>query len=358
MGFADALSFRLLERFENLSPVSGSCEINILHNRDQESCAFAIDGRAIKRLETPPPQPTARIIVTADLLEDLIANGGDLRNFALAGKLQVEGSFEILQLIEDAVGRRPPTWASEVLGRAESQYATRNPPREAPLLHRPSRDRIVESAHQSTPIIITGELDDWLEEKWTLPGLVERFGDQTLVMSVSGKLETLAAFVEDSSTGETYARGFDIPPAMLPSFPRPSFLSDTEFMTMNRKWPDPNDPPQLWFGRAEDPRVPVTPVHRDLAHVFLAHVFGIKRILLFSPNQAPQLYPRSNFSKYQQCWVKPWMPDLERFPLFANANPIEIFLQPGQILLIPEGWFHEVYAHDGTVMSLSYAYGL
>ncbi|CAB9520935.1 HSPB1-associated protein 1 [Seminavis robusta] len=45
--------------------------------------------------------------------------------------------------------------------------------------------------------------------------------------------------------------------------------------------------------------------------------------------------------------------DLTEYPLFAKATEFNLILQPGDILYVPNGWWHAVYSMDAT-MSVNY----
>jgi hypothetical protein len=44
--------------------------------------------------------------------------------------------------------------------------------------------------------------------------------------------------------------------------------------------------------------------------------------------------------------IDPREPDLSRFPKFAGAKPVETILEPGEVLYIPQFWWHFVLALD------------
>ncbi|MBY0405657.1 MAG: cupin-like domain-containing protein, partial [Cyanobacteria bacterium] len=41
--------------------------------------------------------------------------------------------------------------------------------------------------------------------------------------------------------------------------------------------------------------------------------------------------------------------DLEKYPLFQNAQVIEFILEPGQCVFMPVGWWHEITALDVSI---------
>jgi hypothetical protein len=97
----------------------------------------------------------------------------------------------------------------------------------------------------------------------------------------------------------------------------------------------------FWFG----PAGTVTPLHHDPVNLMLAQVVGRKRIKLFPPQQTPFLYNQVGvFSK-----VDPEHPNLEKYPLFQQAKPIEVILEPGEVIFIPVGWWHHVKSLDLSI---------
>ena len=102
--------------------------------------------------------------------------------------------------------------------------------------------------------------------------------------------------------------------------------------------------PRIFIG----PQGAVTPLHQDIweTHAWLSQLVGRKRWILFSPDQCKLLYD------YQ---VQPDSPDLERFPLFQQAKPVECTIGPGDTIFVPSGWAHWVVSLDPTI-SLTYNY--
>lgn len=101
----------------------------------------------------------------------------------------------------------------------------------------------------------------------------------------------------------------------------------------------------LWFG----PRGTLTPLHHDVANVLFIQVMGRKRFRLIPSLQAHRVY--NDVGVYSQ--VDPDDTDLSVYPLFAGVQPIELVIEPGQALLIPVGWWHQVESLDVSI-SLSF----
>jgi lysine-specific demethylase 8/hypoxia-inducible factor 1-alpha inhibitor (HIF hydroxylase) len=103
-------------------------------------------------------------------------------------------------------------------------------------------------------------------------------------------------------------------------------------------------------------------LHYDTFDGTLIQLTGQKRVVLFPPSQLSNLYPfpllghlhhglklRSWFSQ-----VYPDNPDFETFPGLKEAfkHRYEVILNPGDVLYLPVGWWHEVSAlGEGFVCS-------
>jgi len=106
---------------------------------------------------------------------------------------------------------------------------------------------------------------------------------------------------------------------VFPDFLDPALIKDRVF---------------LWIG----PAGTVTPLHHDPLNVMMAHIQGRKRWRLISPDYTPLLYNYIGvFSK-----VDLEHPDYEKYPLFKQVQMIETVLEPGEIIFVPVGWWHQV----------------
>lgn len=75
--------------------------------------------------------------------------------------------------------------------------------------------------------------------------------------------------------------------------------------------------------------------HKDQynASAWVGIICGCKQIVLFTPDQEELFYDGK---------VDVFNPDLKKFPLYINANPVEVVLKPGEAIYIPPGWWHQV----------------
>lgn len=109
----------------------------------------------------------------------------------------------------------------------------------------------------------------------------------------------------------------------------------------------------LWIS----PKDVISWLHYDKngLHNLNAQIQGQKRVLLFSPQFAPNyyLYPYTtelvNFSQ-----VNIMNPDYDRHPLFKNALYYEGILEAGDILYIPAYWLHSFEHLGATNINLNF----
>jgi len=96
----------------------------------------------------------------------------------------------------------------------------------------------------------------------------------------------------------------------------------------------------------------VTPIHVDIdmSHVFHTQIRGLKRCILFGPDQNERLY-RHPYTV--RSYIDPLRPDFETYPRLSDAEGWEIVLKQGETLFIPSGWWHHmVYEEGGWAISL------
>ncbi|KAL9848737.1 tRNA wybutosine-synthesizing protein 5 isoform 3-T3 [Geothlypis trichas] len=87
--------------------------------------------------------------------------------------------------------------------------------------------------------------------------------------------------------------------------------------------------------------------HYDVMDNFLIQVTGRKRVVLYSPRDAPYLY----LSGMHVTGTKSEVldvdnPDMEKYPLFVKAKRYECVLEAGDVLFIPALWFHNVISEE------------
>jgi lysine-specific demethylase 8 len=215
------------------------------------------------------------------------------------------------------------------------------------------------------PVILRGVADRWpAMSRWSPEHLRSRFPDLKVPVEVAEldptstdpqtRLEgttpvkmTLAEYI-DTALGPT-------PPdktyylAQFPLLERaPELKGDIDsldaYMDISSVYPERLKaklrlPAGLWLGPAGS----LSTLHFDVAQNYLVQITGRKRLVLFPPDQSNLLhYPHFGARMLHFSPVDVEKPDLQRFPRFERATPLECTLEPGEILHIPSGWWHFV----------------
>lgn len=210
---------------------------------------------------------------------------------------------------------------------------------EIPKLHQPKSQDLLEHMGTYTPLMMTGILDEWEVFKWTAKSLEAHFGNYQVVSYLPW---TIRNYTEEEAAN--YSGGTGLTGVLASKFRTPKVLRDTANIGF----------PQLWLGASpQAKKKSVTSLHCDCVHGVLCQIYGRKKIVFYPPYEEEYLYPYRAFNRYRSCWTGPDAVDYERYPLFKNANPIEVIINPGEAILIPFGWYHCVYALD-PLMSISY----
>ncbi|MFG6105536.1 cupin-like domain-containing protein [Leptothoe sp. EHU-05/26/07-4] len=230
---------------------------------------------------------------------------------------------------------------------------------------------------QGRPLLMKGLLEN--SDGWNLEFLRKHLGTQLFPVRQYGReryqqekrqWKDMGSGVSVSSlTFETYAdlilngdaRKYDLYLARCSlkgtSLEKVSVLSPVEQLL---KLSNPVTPENLWCGPAGH----TSCLHYDPMDGTLAQLAGTKQVTLFPPSQLYNLYPFSVWNhlmhgaKRRAVYSKvyPDNPDLKVFPKFKMAMPhrIDITLQPGEMLFIPAGWWHEITSvGHGMVCSIN-----
>jgi len=123
----------------------------------------------------------------------------------------------------------------------------------------------------------------------------------------------------------------------------PPYLGNLELRELNRfcYWPPyftKPGPPRFWLG----PAGTVTPLHADYDDNIFVQVWGLKRIFLAPPHHDEFLYSREANALLFGSPFDPEAPDFVKFPLARQAALVECVVQPGDMLYVPAGWYHQV----------------
>jgi histone arginine demethylase JMJD6 len=198
------------------------------------------------------------------------------------------------------------------------------------------------------PVIISAGFEHWpARTKWNLDFFQERYGDLPLVVdgrkfSMSELIEAVKRSMPDNPA--PYLRNHSVrslPPELqrdiepLPECTNPNWL-DSWFLKLWKDWTFL----EFYIG-GTGARFPVLHYDGSHTHAFLMQVEGVKEYVAFPPQQNSLMY--SGNGRYDQnisAIDDVEMPDLTRFPRFAEARGLRFTLHPGETLYVPAGWWH------------------
>ncbi|MGK5074915.1 cupin-like domain-containing protein [Janthinobacterium sp. ZB1P44] len=203
------------------------------------------------------------------------------------------------------------------------------------------------------PFLMRGLVRRWPLSKLEPGVLREQFSHVPVRARVGDYINTAFAAdraMQDMSMGQyldlVAEGGYALPP----------YLGNLELRELNRlcHWPtyfDKMGPPRFWVG----PAGTVTPLHCDYDDNIFAQVWGRKRIFLSPPHHDAFLYPSEANAILFGSPFDPETPDFQRFPLARQATMIECVVEPGDMLYVPAGWYHQVRALTFSLSSNRWA---
>jgi ribosomal protein L16 Arg81 hydroxylase len=294
----------------------------------------------------------------ASMVETMVAAGLDrVECEAAVARIERDPAYlagrkhqELLRKLESVVGNLQKLWQSAP---TYAQVEKRS---------KLSKDEFVERyVRGCRPVVLTDMAADWpAMKRWSPQDLKQRFGHLDVEVQVErsadpkyeqNKLQhrrtvRLADFVDQvlrgGATNDYYLtanneilRRPEFAPLLQDIGSLPAFCDRA---TLAQKC-------SFWFG----PAGTVTPLHHDTLMLFHTQVVGRKRWRFISPLQTPLLYNHAGvFSP-----IDIDKPDLHRYPLYAQAQVLEVVVEPGETAYLPLAWWHQVTALD---VSLSFSY--
>lgn len=203
------------------------------------------------------------------------------------------------------------------------------------------------------PFLVTGLVKRWPLSALTPQTLRERYSHLQVRARVGDYIST--AFAPDRAMADMSMLAYlelvdagthDLPP----------YLGNLELRELNSlcHWPtyfDKMGPPRFWIG----PAGTVTPLHCDYDDNIFAQIWGRKRIFLSPPHHDAFLYPNPANAILFGSPFDPEAPDFDAFPLARQATMIEVIVEPGDMLYVPAGWYHQVRALTFSLSSNRWA---
>lgn len=243
--------------------------------------------------------------------------------------------------------------------------AVRRHARDLPLLTEVPRIRCLDArsfaqqAAKGLPFVTTGLVGRWPLCSLTPEDLRARHGD-LLVRARVGDYIRQPFRADRPMRDMTLAAYLDLEPGRIhgPGEP-PPYVGNMELRGLNRlcHWPawfDKMGPPRYWLG----PVGTMTPLHCDFDDNLFAQIWGSKRIFLVPPHHDAFLYVNEANPVLFGSPFDPEQPDYAAYPLARHARPVELIVQPGDLLYVPAGWFHQVRALAFSLSSNRWARGV
>jgi len=207
------------------------------------------------------------------------------------------------------------------------------------------------------PVIIENFIEDWpAYQKWNLDYMAEIAGDITVPLYDDRPVRHDEGFNEAHATMKMseYVELLKKEPTRYRIFLW-NILKEVPELQKDYNWPDfglklMKGLPMLFFGGEDS----YTFMHYDidLANIFHFHFHGKKRVILFDQKQNDFLYkiPHSLIVREDIDFNDP---DYEKWPALKQAKGFVGELEHGQVLYMPEGYWHYMrYVTPGFSMSL------
>ena len=195
------------------------------------------------------------------------------------------------------------------------------------------------AAQFTEPAVFRGLCKNWPARQWTQQQLMRALPSVRVSRSRSGEfprdrdtgnqcptetLPTAAFFEELKRRPHCYVHGEMLPESLLADCPTPALLADEKVARRS-----------LWISGSGA----CSPLHYDLPMVLLCQLHGRKRVWLYSPALHDRMRPRGG--------SYPALTAQERIARTARSSLRDVegqfvLLEPGDALLMPSGFFHEV----------------
>ncbi len=207
------------------------------------------------------------------------------------------------------------------------------------------------------PVVIEGLTNDWpAYEKWNLNYIKEIAGDKIVPLYDDRPVSHEDGFNEAHAKMKMsdYIDLLQSKPTDYRIFLY-NLMKEVPQLQNDFKWPDiglrlVKQLPMLFFG-GENSKV-FMHFDIDYSNILHFHFHGKKQCILFDPKQTPYMYkiPHSLISREDIDFDNP---DFEKFPALQKANGLICELNHGDVLFMPEGFWHYMkYLTPGFSMSL------
>ncbi|MFJ4114518.1 cupin-like domain-containing protein [Pseudomonas sp. NPDC089758] len=307
--------------------------------------------------------PDVTIEVTQQDLLGIMAGSANVEELFAGGRLKIGGNLGLATLLPQIIdlARKGVTAQKTDMNQRHvtpprySERVSASLPQLTEVERIPAAQLDVERFQRhylpyGTPVVISDALREWklfnldrqasLEHFAELQGIT-RHGDyvkKTFSTERDFRSTSMADFINAldnpqprDSNGEppAYMGNNIVPAQLLELIQYPPYFERSLYIA-----------PRIWIG----PKGTLTPLHRDDADNLFAQVWGDKSFILAAPHHRPALGTWSTSPKggLDGCDFNPDAPDYQRFPEARGVTFLRVLLQAGDLLFLPEGWFHQV----------------
>jgi hypothetical protein len=214
------------------------------------------------------------------------------------------------------------------------------------------------------PVILTGKMQGWPAlTAWTPDYLKARLGDREVELQ-SGRTADpqfeirkddhrarapFSAFIDRISApgagNDSYITAYNSAQNDAALSPLNDDLGELdEFLIRSESGPFG----MFWIG----PAGTFTSLHHDLTNNFVAQITGRKQVKLLPPSETGRLYNFTHVFSEVPDLDDPAL-DIDRYSDLTRVRIYDLTLNPGEILFIPVGWWHQVRSLDFSV-SITY----
>jgi len=327
--------------------------------------AYWSEVRASSRTEAGRhASPDVTIEVAEEDFMGIMGGSANVEELFASGRLKIGGNMGLATMLPQIIDSARHGGAVVEKVDMNKRYPT--PPRFSETLtarlpiqrtveRRPRSELSVEEFEsrylpKGVPVIISDALQDWplfkLSREESLVHFAQlqgitRHGDyvkKTFSTERDFRSTSMAEFIASLDAPATQNADGE-PPAYMGNNILPAQLME------QIKYPpyfDPSlfIPPRIWIG----PKGTLTPLHRDDTDNLFAQVWGQKTFTLAAPHHREALGTWSTAPQggLDGCDFNPDAPDYQRFPKAAAVTFMRVTLEAGDLLFLPEGWFHQV----------------
>ncbi len=209
------------------------------------------------------------------------------------------------------------------------------------------------------PVVIGEEIDDWpARTKWTPEYLRRVIGEREVdyqdertshpdferykdVHTRRGRFDHFLDRITQQEGNTAYLTAYNASPNAAALAPLDADIGPLDKFLVPANG---NHGGLMWMG----PAGTFTPLHHDLTNNLFVQVVGRKRVILAAATDTGNLYNDHHVFSRIRDLTDPAI-DLAAYPRLAEVTCHEVVLEPGEILFIPIGWWHQVEALDFSI---------